>query len=408
MSKANQLATVPHIPIVGKNMVINGSFQRLFRARRGSDTWSQSGPQWITDRWCASIAGAASNLTFTAKGDTVTGDSNKDLKVSLVGSQYAYLGLSSVSTADNKNIMCLQQGIEQNLISRLKWGTPEAKPAVLSFRGLFQPGSQDTNSSITISVAIRTKGTNSTTSPDPMQRTFVTTATLTKTAQRFEIKIPPLTDAAINDISQQSGESGVSLIFVFSAGENALGKATDVSTDKWSLYGNFIHPNQHNKVSSSGDGSQICLGDVQLEEGVVATPFEIIDFTHLRLQCARYFYSVRGPEFIPVIAATPSNGQSTIYSEFRFPTNMRSLPTVLYNLTDADLTNKNSIGPDQWSLVINGLATCSKTSGAFVMSGQVLSYDKWNFYAYGATLNYQPSSLQLGANKYFSFDADIL
>ena len=83
------------------------------------------------------------------------------------------------------------------------------------------------------------------------------------------------------------------------------------------------------------------VGDLQLEEGSIATPFEHRPYgTELAL-CQRYYYKIAGSNYGAMYANT-----GFMYTVF-FPVTMRSLPTVTKTVTSGTFSSEH-LSVDKW------------------------------------------------------------
>lgn len=406
MSKANIVASFPSVlenSISGRNMVINGGFQRCYRARRSAPDINIAGNNFITDRW--KVNGYGTGGDFVAIADTAIDNSGAASGISEDGQQFAYLGYKTVNITPKPNYLVLFQSIEQTLISQLKWGTPLAKPAVISFRGRFVPVSTDLRLTHKISVALRSRSELAAGAVDPTQRSIVFDVELTKVADRYVIKIPPLTDGY--DLSFQSGTKGLDIMFTVSSwvdSTNTVDVCPAANLGQWMDNGRFISENQPNLFDASKVGSTIQISDVQFELGDMATNFAYEDYSTLFLKCARYFYAVQGPTDVPVVTGTWTSAKS-IVATIKFPLVMRDKPTVTHNLTDASFVNSAATA-DTWCINSAGLGYISKTSGTFQFTTGVTT-ERCLFRLTGIELPQSPNVLEIGSNKYIQFDAEI-
>lgn len=352
MSKAFQLATMPELAsdaISGRNMIINGSFQRCYRQRRNSPDITSGGNNYITDRWKVNAYGT-DPVNFIAQADA-TGDDGIAYNISEDGQQYAYLGYKTVSAIPNNHYLALFQTIEQTLVSQLKWGKwgHEQKPAVLSFRAMFIPGQNDTRETHKISVAIRTISTGTPGTQDLNQRSIVFDCTLTKVADRYEIRIPPLLDGGY-DIASQSSRGALDIIFtVSSKSTNVVDAVPANQVGQWVHSGRFISPNAESLGEASRVGSKVLISDVQFEAGEVATRYNYEDYDTLCTKCARYYYTLSGRNYAWLgigVFETP-----TILQMMADLGNMRAAPTYSYFGTFAGESSGGNLTPAGFGLL---------------------------------------------------------
>lgn len=102
------------------------------------------------------------------------------------------------------------------------------------------------------------------------------------------------------------------------------------------------------------------IGEVQLESGSFASPFERLPIGVEILLCQRYYVNsnYNGTTTTSILLAnTAGSAGSTVLGTFSFPAQMRATPTVAYNgqvyTNGTSLTTGVSFSPSYWSVDIN-------------------------------------------------------
>jgi hypothetical protein len=276
-----------------RNRILNGHFmidQRNSYAALGP--WAASAANFICDRW----RGTAVRAGFMTS-QVINGSNNASPFPSANWLALTSQGAYTIAATDT---IAAIQNLEYGDIADWQWGTANALPVALSFWAMASaPG--------TYSGSIRNAaGTRS------YPFTFAITAA--NTPQFFSIMIPGDTAGAWIIGLQQPG---LIVAFALGTGANFLGPAGG-----WTSGNYFGATGSYQMAALSGSTLQI--GNVQLEVGTMATPFDWRSYGHTLADCQRYF---QGPTMNFLIVGYAVAGQS-IFSANIFPVTMRVAPTV--------------------------------------------------------------------------------
>ena len=150
-------------------------------------------------------------------------------------------------------------------------------------------------------------------------------------------------------------------------------------------------------------GNVIAVTDLQLEEGLTATPFERRPFGQELALCQRYFQNVLTSQMTPVTAA----GASSVTALFPHHTPMRTLPTAVTNVVDSTFSNGQAGTPvsGQWSLLSSGVQYVTKTGT--ISFGIYTGVQYSTISLTGMTMSSTPNLLQMGANMYIYLTAEL-
>lgn len=284
-------------PLSGfRNRLMNGAFVLNSRAA-GAVIATGSFP---ADRWCLRSNGLGT-LTTAA---TITPSSGITLGSQQMLQLYASTAQATMGANDYAFI---SQSIEGINIADLGWGTATAKPITVSFI------CYGTSVGV-MSVSVRNGIGN---------MSYVVPVTLTTgSTARFSITIPGPTTGTWD----QGTSRGIELSFCFTANPTT-GTYSTPNASVWQA-GNYVsHSTQSNWASVIN--KYFLIGDVQLETGPVATPFEIRE-TGLELAMCRRYYEKMTIGFIgasPYAAAYVGNIQSWSVGKRIVPTLVLETPT---------------------------------------------------------------------------------
>jgi hypothetical protein len=244
-----------------RNLIINGDFQ--IDSRYAFNGVSVGTSDFIGDHWNVQ-ASQASKLT------AYCGVSASTIGIQGLSRVYQFIVSGTVPSLAAGDVFMIQQRVEGFIASRLNWGNSGALPATISLWMY---------SSIagTYPISFRNSAGN---------RSYVTTVTFAAPGwNKFTVTIPGDTTGA------WLYTSGIGISVAIGL---ALGSTFQApSANSWQA-GNYITaPGCVNFMATNGAG--IYLGQIQLEAGSVATPFE---YRHIGVDatlCSRYFQKVIGP-----------------------------------------------------------------------------------------------------------------
>lgn len=273
-----------------RNRIINGDMRV---AQRGITTFTAGG--FPVDRWVveANVPGGA----------TFNSSQALDGGLSLVGPAHIYIQTTAAGAVGAGNFALLSQRMEGLNVANFKFGTSQAKTITLSFRAF-------ATQNVTMSVAIRNGGSS---------RSYVSTVALTTTPTSYSIVIPGDT----TDTWSTDTNTGMTVSFCHSAGTTFQTSTLNA----WQA-GNFIAANTQTQLFPVLNGA-ISIGDVQLEVGSIATPFEVRQCGAELALCQRYYWRFVGATGNnSVIGTGVMSGTTTAYISWNMPVTMRIVPIV--------------------------------------------------------------------------------
>jgi len=320
MSRAREIADLGSPAASGlsnRNLIINGDmqvWQRATAATAGANNTINTTDRW---GWLLSNDGAVTSEQST---DTPTGT--------------GYSFLAKCTTADTSiaaaQYASIFQNIEAQNLQPLQYGTSSAKTITLSFW-------VKSNKTGTYTVAIYKSGNTGYIIPNEY------TISSANTWEKKTITITP-TAGSTSFITASAGALlntnalGFQVAFNLAFGSNFHG-----TNNTWSS--NASHYSTSNQVNwLDSTSNNFYLSQVQLEIGDVATPFEHEDYGTTLAKCQRYFIKSgnlgTANEWFPGV--TTYADQGNIYAQsldgnqdrapvhVRFPSYMRSAPTIVY------------------------------------------------------------------------------
>jgi hypothetical protein len=145
------------------------------------------------------------------------------------------------------------------------------------------------------------------------------------------------------------------------------------------------------------------IGNVQLELGTVATPFEQRLYSSELALCQRYYYrnTGTGTDMVPL----SGSGSSYIWN-FTFPTQMRAAPTVTKNLTASNFAGANNPSSGQWGVAIAGGVALGTASGTPAINGGGITVNGMSWMCIGAAFTSTPNTLSFNG-LYFDASAEL-
>ena len=286
-----------------RNRLIN-SDMRIDQRNAGASVTPTNG-QYTLDRWQAFLT-QASKYSVQQNAGSITppvGFTN-------------YLGCTSSSaySVGASDTFGIRQYIEGYNVADLGWGTANAKTITISawvrssltgtFGGVLQNSAQNRNYPFTFTISSANTWTQiSVTVAGDTSGTWLTT-----------------------------NSTGISVIFNLGTGSTYSGTAGSWSS---SLY--FAPTGATSVVGTNG--ATFYITGVQLEVGSVATPFERRDYGRELIMCQRYFFTLTSGSSAPAndpLALAVATSSTDIAVQIRYPTTMRTDPTVYSSLTVGD------------------------------------------------------------------------
>ena len=255
-----------------RNRLVNGTFRVAYRANSitvsNTSVFSVSNT-WVVDRWRVDVGGlATSNVLMSVKQDVPVGTTNGFTQCANV-----YVTRALTGTTGNTWVCPLSQTIEASFIYDFRWGQPTGKPAVFSF-------SANVLVSGDYSVVFRSRQDNT---------YFANLVSIT--AGTWQTKYVYLPTCLIGNWAQLATDGYLDvLIGGVSYGVNSSNNRAVAVTSSWTANPGFA------PVSCIGatkwpatTGLVLQITGPQLEEGTIATPFEVRPLTQTIIYCQRFF-----------------------------------------------------------------------------------------------------------------------
>ena len=337
-----------------RNRIINGAM--VIDQRNAGAAITPSSTQYTVDRW-----NFANNVA-----SKITLQQNKGAVTPPVGFAN-YLG-ATTSTAYSVGVndyLTLYQAIEGYNTVDFAWGTGTAKTVTLSFW---------VYSSIAGVFGGSLQGITSTYRSYP----FLYNINAANTWQFISIVVPGDTGAPAGGWNTTNGYGCIVWL--------GLGVGTTFSGSA----GSWASANYVSAVGATSmvatQGANFYVTGLQLEVGVIATPFERRLYNVELAMCQRYYYQQS--------ANTPIVGQTAFFSiPFNLPVTMRTSPSVGYPYTDATFTSSGSVPSGQWGIQYVGASAASKT-GTVAFSYATPTANSGMIYTTGATWSQTTNWLQ--------------
>jgi hypothetical protein len=326
-----------------KNRIINGAMQ-IDQRNNGASVAITTSDNYTLDRW-QGTASANSRYTIQQNAASVTPPAGF----------INYLGATSVSSGapGSTDAYLISQFVEGLNVADLGWGTANAQTVTLSFW---------VRSSLTGAF-----GGTVTNSAQNRSYPFTYTISAANTWEQKSITIPGDTSGTwltTNGI-------GLRLRFSMGMGASYLGTA-----GAWA--GSFVGAPTGSTNVIATNGATWYVTGVQLEEGIVSTPFDFRPYTTELQLCQRYYYKVfPGAAGIMLSTGWGVSTTTNLKAAGSFPVTMRTRPTALeqngtannYQVVvgatgttcSAVPTYDGATGADYW--IVNGIVSSGLTVG---------------------------------------------
>jgi hypothetical protein len=274
-----------------RNRIINGDM-RIDQRNAGASVTPSADSTFTLDRWIVRNAGGTGRFSIVRSSTSAANFPNS-----------ALLTVTTTAVPSSNEFYSLEQIIEGYNISDFGWGTANAKDITISFQ---------VRSSLTGTYCVVVRNSTA-------ERSFVSEFTI-NSANTFETKtitVPGETSGTWNT----TNNAGLLLDFCLGVASSREGTA-----GSWQTTNIVGTSNQVDWINTSG--ATFYITGVQLEVGSVATPFERRPYgTELSL-CQRYFVKIAGGASDQIIGNAYYNTSTNVGSVIKFPTTMRSAPTV--------------------------------------------------------------------------------
>lgn len=284
-----------------RNIIINGNFSVNQRA----NTSSSATAFYPADRWVNVMGGGGTSVYTTQQADigsVVGGIHTKCLQITA----------TTASPADTAGYRLIDQNIENIYTSQLNWGTPQARPATLSFWA-YSPR-----------VGIH----NITLEGGGFTNSYVAEYTISQanTWTYVIIPIPPATSG-----TWTGQRSLIVRIYCF------MGTTQRTSTPNQWLYG--LNASASTNVVNFQTGDVFKITGIQLEAGSVASPYENRSFAQELYLCKRYYQVLVNQLLGATLSASALyDGVVVLYPE------MRTNPTLDASKANAYTMNGGPAG----------------------------------------------------------------
>jgi len=255
-----------------RNRLVNGTFRVGTRANSitvsNTSSFSLSNT-WVVDRWRIDVGGlATSNVSMTVKQDVPLGTTNGFTQCANV-----YVTRALTGTTGNTWVCPLSQTIETSFIFDFIYGKSSAKSAVFSFTA-------NTSVSGDYSVVFRSRTDNT---------YFANLVSITAgTWQTYTVYLPP---CHIGTWASNSSDGYLDvLIGGVSYGTNSSNNRAVAVTSSWTASPGFAPVSCIGATKwPASAGTLLQITAPQLEEGTIATPFEIRPLNMTTMYCQRFY-----------------------------------------------------------------------------------------------------------------------
>jgi hypothetical protein len=319
-----------------KNRIINGAM--VIDQRNSGASVTPTDNQYTLDRFNFRVS-QSSKLTCQQNAGSVTppvGFTN-------------YLGVTSSSAYSivSSDYFVLDQNIEGFNTADLNWGTANAKTVTLSFW---------VRSSLT--------GTfGGVLGNSAFDRSYPYTYTI-NAANTWEYK----TITIVGDTSGTwvGATNGLGLRVRFGLG---VGSDFSGTAGAWAGAGYSSATGATSVVGTNG--ATFYITGVQLEVGSTATSFDYVDYGRSLIQCQRYYCK---SDRIQFFNPTPGSSQTYMWTNYPFPVNMRTDPTITVERPNDSTTGQIEIWGGTSVSVSSAVASTKGISFVVLSSGNSTSF----------------------------------
>jgi hypothetical protein len=349
-----------------RNRLVNGTFRVAARANSitVSNTSSFNSNTWVVDRWRVDVGGlATSNVSFSVKQDVPLGTTNGFTQCANV---YVIRGLTG--TTGNTWVCPLSQTIETSFIFDLVWGKSSAKAAVFSFTA-------NTSVAGDYSVVFRSRTDNT---------YFANLVSIASGSwQTYTVYLPP---CLIGTWASNSSDGYLDvLIGGVSYGVNSSNNRAVAVTSSWTANPGFapvscIGATQWPAVA----GTRLQITGPQLEEGTIATPFEVRPLTQTYIYCQRFYEKNPDIQYasalgsgrinsVPFLVTKRNHANVTVYRDLSNLTANTNVSQFVAYYGDGTLKGTQAINSyigSEYGFSFNFTNTGSKFMDASIMEAQ--------------------------------------
>ena len=327
---------------LGKNLLINGDMRIDQRNAFASVTPTTA--TYLLDRWLASVVGTG--RLFWSKSSSGS--------VSAPPGRYLQAVVSTPVTVGATDQNAVQQVVEGLNVAQLRWGSSQAKSLTLSFWA----GGSITG---TYPVSIFNGAAN---------RFYLATYTL-NVASTWEYKTITIPG---DTTGTWAVDNTAGLVVYF-----GLGDGTNFNGTAGAWTAGTVKTRTSGCVNFTGtNGASWFISDVQLEEGIIATPYERRTYALELALCQRYYEKsfdqgtapaqntgvLGGAHYSePTIGGSTANNYMTMHP--RFKVTKRTQPTIgLYNPSAANAFMRNYVRNNDASVT----TASNNDTGGFILS----------------------------------------
>ena len=350
-----------------RNRLVNGTFRVAARANTitvsNTSSFSVSNT-WVCDRWRVDVGGlSTSNVSMIVRQDVPIGTTNGFTQCANV---YVTRGLTG--TTGNTWVCPLSQTIEASFIFDFKCGQPTAKYSVFSFYA-------NTSVSGDYSVVFRSRQDNT---------YFANLVSITSgTWNVYTIYLPP---CLIGSWAQPSTDGYMDvLIGGVSYGVNSSNNRAVAVTSNWTANPGFAPVSCIGATKwPASAGTRLQITAPQLEEGTIATPFEIRPLNITLLYCQRFFEMNTDIQYasalgsgrvnsVPYVTTKRNNANVSVYRDLSNLTANTNISQFVAYYGDGTLKGTQAINSyigSDYGFTFNFTNTGSKFMDSSIMEAQ--------------------------------------
>ena len=350
-----------------RNRLVNGTFRVAYRANSitvsNTSVFSVSNT-WVVDRWRVDVGGlATSNVLMTVKQDVPVGPTNGFTQCANV---YVTRGLTG--TTGNTWVCPLSQTIEASFMFDFKNGQPTSKYSVFSFTA-------NTSVSGDYSVVFRSRADNT---------YFANLVSIASGSwQTYTVYLPPCTIGTWATLASD-GYMDI-LIGGVSYGVNSSNNRAVAVTSSWTANPGFAPVSCIGATKwPAGAGTRLQITAPQLEEGTIATPFEVRPLTQTIIYCQRFFETNPDIQYaaalgsgrvnsVPFVVTKRAHANVSVYRDLSNLTANTNISQFVAYYGDGTLKGTQAITSylsSEYGFSFNFINTGSKFMDASIMEAQ--------------------------------------
>ena len=350
-----------------RNRLVNGTFRVAARANSitvsNTSVFSYSNT-WVVDRWRVDVGGlATSNVSFSVKQDVPVGTTNGFTQCANV-----YVSRALTGTTGNTWVCPLSQTIETSFIFDFKHGQPTSKFSTFSFYA-------NTSVAGDYSVVFRSRTDNT---------YFANLVSITAGSwQTYTVYLPPCTIGTWATLASD-GYMDI-LIGGVSYGVNSSNNRAVAVTSSWTANPGFAPVSCIGATKwPAGAGTRLQITAPQLEEGTIATPFEIRPLNITIMYCQRFYETNPDIQYaaalgsgrvnsVPFVVTKRAHANVTVYRDLSNLTANTNVSQFVAYYGDGTLKGTQAINSyikSEYGFSFNFTNTGSKFMDASIMEAQ--------------------------------------